>query len=125
MTQHKKNTDKFFEWAAQLPPSTPEEKKQSEEERKALEGTMWEWAQMQPNGDIAVRTSDYGVGGTHGTGGFVVSPDEKDYEKAKQQYGLNKPGDTYSVSKKLVGGNWVILDEEIPEKPNDGNAKSA
>jgi hypothetical protein len=53
-------------------------KKQTEAERKALEGTMWEWAQMQPNGDIAVRTSDYGSGGTHGTGGFVVSPDEKD-----------------------------------------------
>lgn len=119
MTQHKKDTDKFFEWAAQLPPSAPEEKAQAEAELKALEGTLWEWAQMQPNGDIAIRTADYGPDGTHGDSWLTIATTDENYHDAKRQYALNEPGDTFSVTKKLVNGNWVIQEDAR------SNAKSA
>jgi hypothetical protein len=68
----------------------------------------------------------YDLDGSHGTGGFIVSPDEKDYEKAKHLYGLSKPGDTYYVRKKLVNGDWVTVLEERPDqKPQTGEAQSA
>jgi hypothetical protein len=114
------------EWLNEQGRPTPEESAQFETERKAAEGTMWEWAQMQPNGDIAVRVTDRSVGGGHGVGGFVVRPDDEDYEKAKQQYGLEKPGDTYHKQEKWINGEWVTVLEEKPEqKPNTGTAKTA
>lgn len=91
---------------------TPEESARYAAERKAREGTMWEWAQMQPNGDIAVRVTDYSEGGGHGIGGFVVKPTDEDYEKAKQEYGLDQPGDTRHIVKKWINGAWVLEKNE-------------
>ncbi len=74
---------------------------------------------MQDDGVIATQTSMYDLDGSHGTGGQVFSPDDADYEQAKQEYGLSKPGDTYQVQKKWIDGKWVIQQDE------PGQAKSA
>ncbi len=95
------------EWLDEQGRPTSEESTQFKAERKAQEGTMWEWAQMQPNGEIGVRVTDHSEGGGHGIGGFVVKPEDEDYEKAKQEYGLEKPGDTRHIVKRWVGGEWV------------------
>lgn len=108
------------------PDNTPEESERYKLEREAAKGTRWEWAQMQDDGIIGVHTSMYDLDGSHGTGGFVVSPDDKDYEKAKEQYGLSKPGDTYHQKQKVVNGEWVTVLEERPgQKPQTGEARSA
>jgi len=119
MAQEKQGLDKFLDWASKQPASSPEERANAEEERKALEGTMNESAMMLENADIAVRTWGYSPGGAHGHNGFTISPSDNDYERAKQQYGLNKPGDKYSVVKKWINGNWVVHQEQ------SGKAKSA
>jgi hypothetical protein len=106
------------DWLKEQEWPTSEEAGQFEAERKAQEGTMLEWAQMQPNGDIGVHVTDYGPGGRHGIGGFVVKPQDEDYEKAKQEYGLEKPGDTRLIKKRWIDNQWVIETNEKIEAPN-------
>lgn len=109
----------FEEWLNEAEWPTPEESARNKAEREAFYGTMWEWAQMQPNGDIAVRISDYGLDGTHGFTTLTISVNDETYDEAKRQYGLDQPGDTFSVTKKLVDGNWVV------QKDDPDTAKSA
>ncbi len=87
---------------------TSEEQAEFAIERKAREGSMWEWAQMQDNGDIGVRVTDYSVEGGHGIGGFVVKVSDANYERAKKEHGLENPGDTRQIVKKWIAGEWVI-----------------
>lgn len=110
-----RNNDSFEKLTERLlsgPPNTPEESAQFKAEREAARGTMWEWAQMQDDGVIGVRSSGYDIDGSHGIGEFTVSPNDEDYEQAKKQYGLNKPGDTFHVTKKLVSGEWIVQTNE-------------
>lgn len=86
----------------------PFDKEVYDAKMKNLEGMMWEWAQMQDDGRIAVKVWDYGIGGTRGDGGYVIGPGEEGYNECRKQYGLKKPGDTYSVRKRLVNGSWVV-----------------
>lgn len=95
----------------ELEEEPPYDKETFDARLKALAGTLSEWAQMQPNGDIVVRTSDYGLDGTHGSGGFTVSSSEDGYEQCRKEYGLDKPGDTRTIVKKLVAGVWVVQPE--------------
>lgn len=78
----------------------------------ALEGTMWEWAGMDDDGSISVKTWEIRENGRRGDGGYVIRPEEEGYEQCKQLYGLKKPGDSYSVMKKLIDGLWEIVPEE-------------
>jgi hypothetical protein len=97
------------------PRCSPEESAQYAAERKAREGTMFEWAQMQQNGEIAVRISDYFAGGGHGGTNFVIAADEEAYEQAKLEYGLEQPGDTRHIVKRWIDGQWML---EKSEKNN-------
>lgn len=106
---------------------TLEEQEQFAAERKTREGTMLEWAQMQANGDIAVRVTDYSADGGHGIGGFIVKPQDEDYSKAKKEYGLEQPGDTRHIVKKWIDGAWVLEKTEktnaslaAPSQPSEG-----
>ncbi|MBZ0185633.1 MAG: hypothetical protein K8F91_05220 [Candidatus Obscuribacterales bacterium] len=102
----------------------PFNKKTFDANMKAAFGTFREWAQMQDDGTIGVRSSGYASDGSHGTGGFVVSPNDEDYEKAKQYYGLSKPGETYHLQQECVDGQWVTVLEERPDqKPEPGEAE--
>lgn len=106
----------------QMTDPTPEEQRQFAEERKARQGTMLEWAQMQPNGDIAVRITDYSAGDGHGIGGFVVRPDDEDYQKAKTEYGLEQPGDTRHIIQRWINGAWMLeKTEKTTSNPAEGN----
>ena len=87
----------------QIPGPTPEELAEFKEERTEREGTMLEWAQMQENGEITVRITDYSTGGGHGTGGFSLKPSDEKYESCKKEYGLEKPGDTRHIKKRWNG----------------------
>lgn len=116
----------FEEWLNEQERPTPEERARSKAEREAGYGTMREWAQMQEDKSISVYTSGYAPDGGHGTGGFVVLPDDERYEEAKQYYGLSKPGDTYHKQEKWIDGKWVTVMEERPDqKPEAGKTKSA
>lgn len=92
----------------ELEEEQPFDKAVYEAEMKALEGTMWETALMAPDGSICVKTWDIGAGGTRGDGGYMMNPEDDQYEKCKNFYGLHKPGDSYGVVKKLVDGEWVV-----------------
>lgn len=114
------------EWLNEQGRPTPEESAQHKAAIEASYGTMSEWAQMQEDGSIGVYTSGYAQDGGHGTGGFVVLPDDERYEEAKQYYGLGKPGDTYHKQEKWVDGQWVTVLEERPDQKSDTDkAKSA
>lgn len=92
----------------ELEEEPPFDRQVYEAEMKALEGTMWETALMTPTGAIEVKTWDIGPGGTRGDGGFTVRPSDEDYDECKKLYGLQKPGDSYGVVKKVINGEWVI-----------------
>lgn len=116
------STDKEKSWFARLqeklaaqPRCTPEERDAFAAERKESEGTMWEWAQMQPSGEIAIRITQYGVGGTHGVADYVVALKDENYEKCRIEYGLDQPGDTRHIMKRWLNGSWVL---EKTEKTN-------
>ncbi len=96
------------EFLKELEDEPPFDRAVYEAEMKALEGTMWETALMAPNGDICVKTWDVGENGTRGDGGYVMRPDDEQYEECKTHYSLQKPGDSYGVVKKLIDGKWVI-----------------
>lgn len=100
------------DWLKEQEWPTPEEAAHFEAERKAEEGTMLEWAQMQPSGEIGVRVTDNGPGGRHGFGGFVVNPEDDDYQTAKQEYDLEKPGDTRLIKKRWLNDQWVVVSNE-------------
>ncbi|MDZ4832581.1 MAG: hypothetical protein SGJ27_02150 [Candidatus Melainabacteria bacterium] len=129
MTAEKANEkDRFTrlqEKLAMLPRCTPEEREAFAAEREASKGTMNESAMMLDNGEIAVKTWCHGHDGVIGDGWLQFLPTDDDYEKAKQEYGLNKPGDNYYVIKKWVDGEWVVQEEKRPDKPETGKAKSA
>lgn len=113
MVEQKKSLE---DWLKEQEWPTPEEAAQFQAERKAAEGTMWEWAQMQATGEIAVRVTDNGPGGRHGIGGFVVKPEDEDYDKAKQEYGLEKPGDTRHILRRWIDNEWVVERNEKTER---------
>lgn len=92
----------------------PFEKHAHEAEMKALEGTIWEWAQMQADGNIEVKVWEYGVGGSRGDGGYIMHLDEEDYAECRDKYDLKKPGDTYSVRKRLINGEWIVQEDKKP-----------
>ena len=89
------------------PPPTPEESALFAAERKAKENTRWEWAQMQENGDISVRTTYRGEIGAHGVGEYVIALNDEQYEQCKTAYRLSEPGDTRNIKKRLKENEWV------------------
>lgn len=98
---------------------TPEEREQDEAEREARKGTMTESAMMLANGEIDVRSWGYDIDGSRGDGGFTIYPADDDYEDAKKQYGLTEPGHEYLLKKKLVDGEWIVLEERRPGDKED------
>lgn len=87
--------------------TSPEELEEIRAERKAMENTRWEWAQMQENGDISVRTTYRGENGAHGVGEYVMSLNDDQYEQCKTAYRLSEPGDTRNIKKRLKENEWV------------------
>jgi hypothetical protein len=120
-------TDKktFEEWLNEAEWPTPEESAQYKAEREATKGTMTESALMMEDGVIAVQTWCYSQDGSVGDGSLVFTPNDKDYEEAKKQYGLRKPGDHYCIIKKWVDGEWAVEKEVWPDQSKPGKAKSA
>jgi len=103
----------------------PFDKEQFDAKMKAARGTMIESAMMMDNGEIAGKTWCHGHEGVIGDDWFTVMPNDKDYEKAKSYYALSKPGDKYSVVKKWIDDDWVVVEEKRPNKPETGKAKTA
>lgn len=113
------------EWLNEQGRPTPEERTQFQAEREAAKGTMTESALMLDDGVIAVQTWCYGHDGVIGDGSFVFAPSDEDYEEAKKQYRLKKPGEHYCIIKKWVDGAWVVEKEVWPDQSEPGKAKSA
>lgn len=109
MVEPKKSLE---DWIQEQEWPTPEQAALFDAERKAEYGTMLEWAQMQLTGEICVRVTDNGPGGRHGVGGFVVKPEDHEYQTAKQEYGLEKPGDTRLIKKRWLNDQWVVVSNE-------------
>lgn len=106
--RRKRLEKKKADFLRELEEEPPFDRQVYEAEMKALEGTMWETALMDPDGNICVKTWDIGAGGTRGDGGYVLRPDDDQYQECKAHYGLQKPGDSYGVVKKVINGEWVI-----------------
>lgn len=106
-------TDPYQKWKEQYHPSE-QELSEIKQERAEMEDTMSEWIQMQPNGDIAYHSSSQMKNGGHGTGSWIVTPQEtEDYALAKSQYQLNVPGDTMLITSKLENGEWIVSNKEL------------
>lgn len=106
--RRKRLEKKKADFLRELQDEPPFDRQVYEAEMRALEGTLWETAIMDPEGNICVKTWDIGAHGTRGDGGYVIRPEDEQYEECKKHYGLEKPGDSYGVVKKVVDGEWVI-----------------
>lgn len=89
-----------------------EEREAFELERKASEGTMWEWAQMQSNGDIAVRITECGLDGDHGMNDYVVLASDPRNQECRTEYDIEIPGEVRLIKRKWVGSEWVLESTE-------------
>jgi hypothetical protein len=118
------NKKTFEQWLNEQERPTPEESALDKAQREAAKGTMTESALMMEDGVIAVQTWCYTHDGGIGDGSLVFAPNDEDYDEAKKQYRLNKPGDHYCIIKKWVDGAWVVEKEVWPDQES-GKAKSA
>lgn len=92
------------------PQNTPEEIAESKASREELLGTSNEWAQMQPDLKIAQNIVHWLPDGTRAHGTSMSDPGDPNYEELCKTHKLEKPGDTSTILKRLINGDWVIED---------------
>lgn len=122
MTHDKHGLDKFLDWSAKQPKSSPEEKARNEAARKAIEGKWFETVTMKEDGYLMIISTQYLTGGGVADGSSESRPGDSDYDELLRQHGLLKPGKAHTLVRKIVDGNWILLpesDEVI--QPNDPN----
>lgn len=122
MTHDKHGLDKFLDWAAKQPKSSPEEKASNGAARKAIEGKWFETVTMKEDGCLMIISTQYLTGGGVADGSSESRPGDSDYDELLRQHGLLTPGKAHILVRKIVDGNWLLLpesDEVIqPNAPN-------
>lgn len=119
MEQEKKGLEKFLGWVAEQPASPQEEKARAIAERKAMEGTWLEAITMNEDGSLMIVSTQYLIGGGIADGCTESAPGDSDYEALLTQHGPLKAGQSHTLVRKLIDGNWVVQRDE------SGKAKSA
>lgn len=122
MTQEKQGLDKFLDWAANQPASTPEERAEAEAARKSMAGKWIETVTMDENGALFIVTNQYFTEGGSGQGSSESAPGDPDYEELLQEHGRLVPGKAHTLVRMMADGKWVVLpesDEVIPYRPNE------
>lgn len=128
MTKKNDGLDKFLDWAANQPPSSPEEKATNEAARKAMEGKWLETVTMNEDGSLMIVSKQYLPGGGIADGASESRPGDSDYDEILRQHGLLKPGKAHTLVRKMVDGNWILLresDEVVQPETFKGNAVTA
>lgn len=76
-----------------------------------LEGTWKESAYLDEDGTLILRywsQKDYVIA----DGWDQVKPDEDHYAEFCEKYGLKRNGDTSQIFKRLIDGEWVVVDDK-------------
>jgi hypothetical protein len=68
-----------------------------------VEHIKQEYAVMEEDRSITIKTSSTTSHGMRGHGSFNVKTDDEDYEETRQRFGLESPGDSHFIEKKHVG----------------------
>ena len=93
------------------PDNTAEDSEKFRADREALLGTTRQWAVMQPDFTIARDLIQWLPDGTRGHGASVSAPGNPDYEELCNLHNLQKPGDASTIFKRLIDGEWVVVDD--------------
>jgi len=86
----------------------PYDRERFEERRKATEGQWLEMVTMKDDMSLSIVTAQYFVGGGVGNGSSNSAPGDSDYEELLAQHGPLKPGDSHTLIRKKVDGEWVV-----------------
>lgn len=81
-------------------------------EMQKFNGTSLHVASMLENGDINVTTSGTSIEGMKFDGYSKVLNTEPDYEQAKAEFKVFRPGDITRTQKRFINGVWIIETEE-------------
>lgn len=117
MVDRKKTFDEWLNEEGQWP--TPEEAARSEAQRKAMEGKWLETVSMREDGSLMIVSTQYLTGGGIAEGCTESAPGDPDYQQLLRDHGALKPGQSHTLVRKLIDGNWIVQDDE------HGNAKTA
>jgi hypothetical protein len=117
VTQEKKELNKFLDWAAKQPASTPEEKATAEAARKSVEGKWFQTVTMNDDKSLMLVSIQYFEDGGSGHGSSELRPGDPNYDELLREHGCLTPGKAHTLFCKMVDGKWEILpesDEVIP-----------
>lgn len=89
----------------------PEEARLPSHEPDLLEGTSHEVAFIDDHGALFIRVSgqkDFVMG----QGWDSILPGDPKYAEYCAQYGLEKPGDSKTIFRRFIDGQWIEVEEE-------------
>ncbi|HMO21870.1 MAG TPA: hypothetical protein PKC98_12990 [Candidatus Melainabacteria bacterium] len=89
----------------------PEEARLPSNEPDPLEGTSHEVAFIDDDGALFIRVSgqkDFVMG----QGWDSIPPGDPKYAEYCAKYGLEKPGDSKTIFRRFIDGQWIEVEEE-------------
>jgi len=110
--QTKDRFTRLSEKLAKEPRCTPEEQEAFAAERRTMEGKWLETVTMNEDRSLMIVTTQYFVGGGKGHGCTESAPGDPDYEELLEQHGGLKPGQTHTIVRKMINGEWVVQANE-------------
>ncbi|HMP50889.1 MAG TPA: hypothetical protein PKD05_04980 [Candidatus Melainabacteria bacterium] len=91
---------------------TPEAGAAFQKKLQEMEGTMFEWASLQENGEICVKITGWLKGGARGDNSYTLKPENDEYKERKSKHRLEKPGDSSTIKKQWIDEKWVEVVQE-------------
>ena len=66
---------------------------------------------MLDDSSLLVVSTQHFVGGGSGFGSSESAPDDPDYKELLRMHGALAPGQSHTLTRKQVNGQWVIVDD--------------
>lgn len=102
-----------------LEDESPYDRETFQAQMKDAEGTWLETITMTANGNLQIKTWQRLPGGALAEGNSESTPGDGDYDDFLQEHGALKPGETHTLVRKMIDGEWVL------ETNKSDRAKSA
>lgn len=107
---------KFLKRVNEEPQRSPEEIAQSKAEREQAVPVKYLTVRKDEDGSIIVKMNQYGPSQIVACGEHTFEPGGDGHEQALQDYSYLKPGESRTIIKKLINGEWIV---QKPDKQND------
>ena len=101
----KKQKADFMQMLEEEPPY---DRETFQAQKKEVEGTWLETITMTANGELQIKTWQHLPGGALAEGNTESIPGDGDYDDLLRQHGVLKPGQTHTLVRRMINGEWVV-----------------